>query len=72
MMTGEFIDMVDGVDDARRGLQSAQASERDAEACRLQRLVRELHSATWPTRIAVKDHLRSVRVMSAAVEELAK
>jgi len=72
MNTAQFRELVDAVSDAKRSLQSAVASEREAEACRVQRWVRELRECKWPKRLKDGDRQRALRAMDQANEEVAK
>ena len=71
MTIQEFRDVVDGVADARRSLQSCQPSERDAEACRVQGWVRQLRECQWPSRLSGSDRQRALLVMENANAEVA-
>jgi hypothetical protein len=72
MTASEFRDMVAAVCDANRSLRSAGPIERDAEACRVQRLVAKLREATWPKRLSDGDRQKALRAMDAANAEVAK
>lgn len=66
MKVAEFRDIVDSVFDVVRSFQSATRSEREAEACRVQKAVRELRECQWPKRLSDKDRERALRALDQA------
>ena len=71
MRVDEFRELVDAVFDAKRSLQSATDSEREAEAVRVQLWVRRLRDCQWPKRLSNSDRQKAMRVMDQANAEVA-
>ena len=71
MKVAEFRELVDGVCDATRSLRSATNAERDAEACRVQRWVRDLRDCEWPQRLSETDRRKALMAMDQAHEVVA-
>lgn len=72
MKTSEFMELVDAAGDAKRSLQSCQATERDAECARVQMAVRRLRDAEWPSRLSADDKAKALRVITQANTEVVK